>query len=69
MNPESVSVKGLPDLPGAREVAGQADVLVCPGIDSANILYKTISEMSKYGEVSLAGITVGFPVPYIFFPC
>ena len=47
------------------EVAGRADVLVCPGIDSANILYKAISAMNKYGLASLASITVGFPVPYI----
>ncbi len=64
-DPESVAIKGLPDVPGAREVAGQADILVCPGIDAANILYKTISAMCKYGEASIAGITVGFPVPYI----
>ncbi|MGO9952092.1 MAG: butyrate kinase [Dissulfurispiraceae bacterium] len=64
-NPESVSVKGLPNLPNALEVAGQADILVCPGIDTANTLYKTISAMNKYGEASLASITVGFPVPYI----
>lgn len=62
---ESVAIKGLPDLPNAKEVAGRADVLVCPGIDSANALYKTISAMNKYGEASLASITVGFPVPYI----
>jgi phosphotransacetylase len=62
---ESVSIKGLPDLPNAQEVAGRADILVCPGIDAANILYKTISAMNKYGEASLASITVGFPVPYI----
>ena len=64
-DPESVAIKGLPDVPGAREVAGQADILVCPGIDAANILYKTISAMCKHGEASIAGITVGFPVPYI----
>jgi len=64
-DPESVAVKGLPDLPGAEEVAGTADVLVCPGIDAANILYKTISALNKYGQASLASITVGFPVPYV----
>ena len=64
-DPRSVAIKGLPDLPDAREVAGQADILVCPGIDAANILYKTISALCKYGEASIAGITVGFPVPYI----
>ncbi|HMK59849.1 MAG TPA: butyrate kinase [Dissulfurispiraceae bacterium] len=64
-DPASVSVKGLPDLPNASEVAGQADILVCPGIDTANTLYKTISAMNKFGEASLASITLGFPVPYI----
>ena len=65
IDPESVAIKGLPDLPGAAEVAGRADVLVCPGIDTANTLYKTISTMNKYGEASLASITLGFPMPYI----
>ncbi|MCF7973266.1 MAG: butyrate kinase [Phycisphaerae bacterium] len=64
-SPDSVSVKGMPDLPGAETVAGQADILVCPGIDSANILYKAISAMAKYGEASIAGITVGFSIPYV----
>ncbi len=64
-DPQSVDIKGLnPDGP-AGEVAGQADVLVCPGIDAANILYKMVTAMVKYGQASLAGITVGFPVPYI----
>jgi phosphotransacetylase len=64
-DPRSVATKGLPKAPAAAEVAGQADVLVCPGIDSANILYKTIAAMNKYGLASLANVTVGFPVPYI----
>ncbi len=64
-DPGSVSIKGMPDLPNAAEVAGRADILVCPGIDTANTLYKTISAMNKYGEASLASITVGFPMPYI----
>jgi phosphotransacetylase len=64
-DPASVAVKGMPDLPGAEEVAGQADVLVCPGIDAANVLYKMIAALAKYGEASLASITVGFPLPYV----
>lgn len=64
-DPVSVDVKGLPDTPSANEVAGQADVLVCPGIDAANILYKVVTAMVKYGQASMAGITVGFPAPYI----
>jgi len=58
-------VKGMPDLPNAEIVAGNADVLICPGIDSANILYKNLAALNKYGLASLAGITIGFPVPYI----
>ncbi|MHC4745106.1 MAG: phosphate acyltransferase [Planctomycetota bacterium] len=61
----SVDVKGMPDVPNAEIVAGNSDILVCPGIDSANILYKTLAALNKYGLASLAGITVGFPVPYI----
>lgn len=64
-DPASVAVKGLPDCPGAAEVAGRADVLVCPGLDAANILYKAIAAMNKFGQASLAGITMGFGVPYI----
>ena len=64
-DPGSVALKGVENMPGASEVAGQADVLVCPGIDAANILYKTISALNKYGLASLASVTVGFPLPYI----
>ena len=64
-DPSSVSIKGTPDVPNAAEVAGCADVLVCPGLDSANILYKAISAMNKFGQASLASITMGFNVPYI----
>ena len=49
----------------ALDVAGKADVLVCPGLDSANILYKVIGEMVKYGLASFAGVTVGVAVPYV----
>jgi phosphate butyryltransferase len=62
---ESVDIKGMPNVPHAREVAGQADILVCPGIDAANILYKAITALTKYGLASLAGVTVGFPIPYV----
>jgi butyrate kinase len=62
---KSVLAKKLPDIPQAGEVAGRADILVCPSIDSANVLYKAIMAMTKYGQASIAGITVGLPVPYI----
>ena len=64
-DPESVEIKGIPDSPNAAQVAGKADILVCPGIDSANILYKTLASLVKYGDASMAGITLGFKVPYV----
>lgn len=64
-DPNSVAIKGLPSHPTASVVAGQADVLICPGLDAANILYKVLSALNKYGLASLANVTVGFPVPYI----
>ncbi len=64
-DPESVEVKGMPDVPNAEIVAGHADILVCPGIDAANVLYKTVTAMTKYGQASIAGVTLGFKVPYI----
>ena len=62
-DPASAALGAALDLPGANEVVGQADILVCPGIDAANVLYRAITAMSKYGEASLANVTVGFPVP------
>jgi phosphotransacetylase len=64
-DPESVRIKGLPESDVAAEVAGRADVLVCPSIDAANVLYKVLSALNKYGLASLANVTIGFPVPYI----
>ncbi len=64
-DPESVATKGLPGHRRAREVAGRADVLICPSIDTANVFYKTLTALNKYGLASLAGITVGFPFPYV----
>ena len=60
VDPESVRLKGL-----SGEVAGQADILVCPCIDSANVLYKMIMQNVGYGMGTFAGITVGVMVPYV----
>lgn len=65
IDPESVVAKSLPDTPAAAEVAGNADILACPSIETANVLYKLVMAMSKYGQASIACITLGFPVPYI----
>lgn len=67
VDPESARLKGIAaaDSPAMREVAGRADVLVCPGLDAANILYKAIMSLTKCGLAATAGITVGVKVPYI----
>lgn len=66
-DPASVRIKGLAasEDPAFREVAGRADILVCPGLDSANILYKAIMGMTQHGLAATAGITAGVKVPYI----
>ncbi|MHC4200594.1 MAG: phosphate acyltransferase, partial [Planctomycetota bacterium] len=53
----SFSMKGASLGDAAEEVAGRADVLVCPCIESANVLYKMIMETVEYGLGTFAGIT------------
>ena len=66
VNPRSVSLKGVPGHgTAAAEIAGRANILVCPGIDAANILYKMIMETVEYGLGTFAGITIGVSVPYV----
>ncbi len=63
---QSLSCSSLSRLrEAAREVAGRADVVVCPSIDSANVLYKMIMQNVEYGMGTFAGITVGVAVPYV----
>lgn len=62
---ESVALKDVAFEGVAAEVAGKADVLVCPSLDSANILYKVIMEIVKYGLGTFAGVTVGVMAPYV----
>jgi phosphate butyryltransferase len=62
---ESVRLKETALHGTAAQVAGKADILICPGLDSANILYKVIMEIVKYGLGTFAGITVGVQVPYV----
>lgn len=61
---EALEVKGKPDLLNAEEVAGQADVLICPNIETGNVLYKAISAQARFGNASMANIAVGFDVAY-----
>lgn len=63
-DPRAVTMKGF-DVPAAREVAGRADILLCPNIDTGNVIYKCVSAMIKYGEASLANMIVGFPISYV----
>ncbi len=65
VSPESLRLKDVEFNGVAAEVAGKADILVCPGLDSANILYKVIMEIVKYGLGAFAGVTVGVMTPYL----
>ncbi|MBL7223585.1 MAG: butyrate kinase [Candidatus Brocadiae bacterium] len=62
---DSVRLKGPGFTGAAAEVAGQADVLVCPSIDAANVLYKMAMETVRFGLGTFAGITMGVMVPYV----
>ena len=53
---EAVEIKGL-----HSEVAGDADCLLFPNIESANVFYKTNSMLAK--DVKQAGMMVGAKVP------
>lgn len=67
VDPESVRMKGIVKKKESAvgKVAGHADILVCPGLDCANAIYKMVMGMVRYGIASMAGITVGVKVPYI----
>ena len=65
VSPESLRLKDVAFEGVAAEVAGKADILICPGLDSANILYKVIMEIVKYGLGTFAGVTVGVMIPYL----
>jgi phosphotransacetylase len=65
VSPESIRLKDVEFEGAAAEVAGKADILVCPGLDSANILYKVIMEIVRYGLGTFAGVTVGVMIPYV----
>ncbi len=65
VSPESIALKEGALSSAAAEVAGRADILVCPGIDAANILYKVIMELVRYGLGTSAGLTMGVAVPYV----
>ena len=55
---ESVEIKGL-----VSPVAGDADCLLFPNIESANVFYKTNSKLAA--NVKQAGMVVGAKVPCV----
>ncbi len=57
INQESAAIKGF-----TSPVAGNADCLLFPNIDAANVFYKTNSKLCK---AQMAGIIVGARVPAI----
>jgi len=65
VDPEAVAAKQLSHLAAETGVAGCADILVCPGIDAANVFYKLLMELCKYGVASTASVAVGLAAPYI----
>ena len=57
VDPEAVAIKGL-----KSPVAGDADCLVFPNIESGNVFYKTCT---KLAGAELAGLVVGARVPCV----
>ena len=55
---ESAKIKGI-----ASDVAGDADLLVCPNIEAGNILYKALAFLTT--DVKLGGVVVGAKRPII----
>ena len=57
ISPEAVKVKGI-----ISNVAGNADIIIVPDIESGNLLYKQMTYMSK---MEAAGVILGSSVPII----
>jgi phosphate butyryltransferase len=57
VSPESARVKGI-----SSEVAGEADVLVCPDIEAANVLYKCLIHFSG---ARAGAVIVGAAAPVV----
>ncbi|MGE4296549.1 MAG: phosphate acyltransferase [Desulfovibrionaceae bacterium] len=65
VSPQAAALKGAtgPDAVGAvAEVAGHADILCAPDIESANILYKALGTLLR---TPLASVVVGSRVPVV----
>lgn len=57
VSPEAAAVKGI-----AGPVAGVADILVLPGLDAANVLYKSLTSFTL---AAVGGIVAGARVPIV----
>ncbi len=57
LSPEAAACKGV-----TGPVAGQADILVAPDIESGNILYKALNTLLG---LDIAGVVVGSPAPVV----
>jgi phosphate butyryltransferase len=57
VSPECAAGKGI-----KSPVAGYADILVCPDIHAANILYKTLAQLAK---AELAAMVIGTSAPVV----
>ncbi len=54
---EAYTLKGVPS-----PVEGRADILICPNIETGNVLYKTLTWML---HCDMAGIVAGSAIPFI----
>lgn len=54
---KAAEIKGV-----SGEVAGDADIALCPDIESANVLYKTLQFLAK---ARCAAVVAGTPVPIV----
>jgi phosphate butyryltransferase len=47
----------------SHPVAGKADILLCPNIEAANILYKSLS---YFADIDTGGVMAGTAKPVVF---
>lgn len=55
---EAYKSKGVPS-----PIEGKADILICPNIETGNVLYKVLAWMLR---LDMAGIITGAAIPFIF---
>lgn len=54
---KAYKIKGVPS-----PVEGKADILICPNIETGNVLYKVLTWMM---ELDMAGVVAGTAIPFI----